>query len=133
MIDLIPEKFKDDVSAIFEELVNTPFGRASENICEHQVLSGPTRTCFFCYDSEGQPKPLSKHNNHIVVRYFTVTHAEKRYKMTLRCDTCKRNYNINQYGTKGNFRLYEQQRPIIEVTDGVIVDRQLFDRYVNMQ
>lgn len=118
---------------LFDELEKTPHGRCNSDCSDHLVFAPPTRFCYQCASRKGTKKKLSIHNPATQVRYFGLDVAEKRQKICLKCDSCNINYNLCHYGNKDNFRLYDEKRDIVEVTDGVIVSRSLFERYVNSQ
>ena len=129
------ELFKEKAAGIDEVVVNEFYDtlghyiNVSANMCEHIVFAPPTTTCYEC------GKELSANNKAIEVRYYGLQGLEKRTKVSTRCSDkeCRRYYHLNNYGKRQQNRLYPTRADVIEVTDGVVVERQLFEMYCNSQ
>ena len=126
-----------NLSSAFEEVVVNEFydklGRyipVTAKVNVHLLFAPPTTTCYEC------GSPLTAHNKPIEVRYYGLQGFQRRLKISTRCTerSCRINYHIAMHGNKQNqFVLYPVRSDVIEVTDGVIIDRQLFEMYCNSQ
>lgn len=86
----------------------------------HRFLVPPTTTCNNC------SKNLSLHHDPVNVKCFTLTGLEKTVKLSLRCRSCKLNYNYSQYGNmKLGYHYYNEQRDFVEASDVAYIDRDL--------
>ena len=94
------------------------------------VMAPQQQSCVSCNGT------LEIQNRVIDVRYFGVNGLERRKKLTLRCSRrhCRiMIYHLTTYGKKGNFNLYEMPIDVIETTDGVIIQRNLFEQFCSLQ
>lgn len=63
------------------------------------------------------------------VKVYTTEGVKKAQKVTLQCMECHLYYNYTHYGNKQDlgFRVYEEQRPAVEVSDALYFERQLLE------
>ena len=86
------------------------------------ILSPPTGVCIFCSSK------LSENNSACDVSIYGLLGKMVGLKFSLRCVSCKINYNYDRYGdTTRGWRLYEDQRPLVEASDVCFVEQKLFD------
>ena len=104
------------------------FQLVKKDTSEHVVFCPPTGKCLLCSNIN-----LSKHNDAITVRFYTVNGVEQRKKVNLRCSKCKTTYQVARYGQKNAFSMYSDEIDVIEVTDGVFMQRKLYENYCNLQ
>ena len=94
-----------------------------------KFLAPPISRCIqpSCLQSSAA---LTIHNNPVDVVVFTLTGPVPATKLsfTQRCHRCLTNYNYSMHGNKGKNgeRFYaEHERPLVEVSDSVFVERKL--------
>ena len=86
------------------------------------VLAPPLTECLQC-----ERRLVQYHT--CTVRCYTCTGVRIATKVGLRCLSCAIVYNYGQFGDKhsAGFRYYDCEREMIEVTDGVLFERQLLE------
>lgn len=86
------------------------------------VFAPPVNSCIEC------DKNLTSYHS-CTVRHFGCSGLKMSTKYTLRCQPCGLLYNYSQYGNKRDdgFQYYSEERPSIEASDGVLVERQLLE------
>ena len=85
-----------------------------------RYLVPPTTACISCC------APLILHHDPVGVRCYGLRGSENGIKLTLRCKSCKLNYNYSQYGSVENgYRYYDNPREYIEASDVTYLEREL--------
>ena len=118
---------KDAATEVYEKF-GTCVQLIKKDTSQHIVFCPPTAKCLLCKNIN-----LSKHNDANTIRFYTVTGVEQRKKVNLRCSKCMKTYQVARYGDKNAFRMYDEEVDVIEVTDGVFMDRKLHENYCNLQ
>ena len=105
-----------------------------DTIKQPLLFAPPVGHCLEgCVDADNIPRRLTTHNHPTSVKHITMSGVRFAQKIGLRCESCKTNYNLTSYGEKDKFRHYDTEQPIIETTDGVLTDRDLFQQYCSLQ
>ena len=80
---------------------------------------------------------LIKHHDPITATVFTISGPEPASKQLLKCGRCACIYGYSMYGYKTRAhegeRYYDTQRQLIEVSDNVFCDRNLFNLFCNLR
>lgn len=85
-----------------------------------EILAPPVNTCTNC------SKSLSTHNKMCSVTVFSMTTIKTAMKLSLRCPDCEINFGYSMFGNvnKG-YRFYDEQRPYVEASDEVFLERSM--------
>lgn len=99
----------------------------SENTTLIEVLTPPVDVCLQC------SKILTRHNNPCKVTVFETKQAYSALKLILRCNGCEVNYGYATYGNNSTgYRFYQDQRPLVEATDEIYIERLLCDFHASL-
>lgn len=100
-----------------------------------RFIGPPTSICL-------QPTCLSKrrrlsiHNDPVNVTIFTLKGPVPSIKVTLRCHHCMTKYNYSMWGSKqseGEQFYLDEKRPLIEVSDTVYVERNIYQLFSTLR
>ena len=77
--------------------------------------------CFNCQ------KQLVKHHPSTEVRIYTLEGLVRGEKWSLRCNGCDTTYNYGKYGSRNGWKLYDNERNLVESSDCCYLERKLFN------
>lgn len=90
------------------------------DVVEMEILAPPISNCTKC------KSPLIPQNKMCTVTVFSLKKVQSAMKLSCRCKDCKLNYGYSMFGNaEEGFRFYEVQRPYVEASDDVFLDRSL--------
>lgn len=119
------EKFNPTVVEHFDVLdaVSNVFSISESPSNTVQVLTPPTSKCLVCKSSI----TLSVYNQCDVV-VFGLRGSFAATKVTIRCQSCRLVYNYSTFGNVADgWRLYEEERDLVEDSDVCYIERQMFE------
>ena len=94
--------------------------KSGNDVAEMEILAPPISNCTKC------KSPLISQNKMCTVTVFTLQKVQSAMKLSCRCKDCKLNYGYSMFGhAEEGFRFYEVQRPYVEASDDVFLDRSL--------
>ena len=87
---------------------------------EVEILAPPVNTCTNC------SKMLKAQNKMSNVTVFSMNTIKTAMKLCLQCQDCDINYGYSMFGNgKKGYRFYDEERPYVEATDEVFLERSL--------
>jgi len=86
-----------------------------------RVLTPPTSICLDCQQQ------LVAHHDPTEVRVFTLKGYVKGEKWSLRCNACQNTYSYNKYGSRNGWKLYPNERNLVESSDCCFLEREVFN------
>ena len=95
--------------------------KSGNDVTEMEILAPPISNCLKC------KSPLLAQNKMCTVTAFSLQKGgESAMKLSCRCKDCKLNYGYSMFGNaEEGFHFYEVQRPYVEASDDVFLDRSL--------
>lgn len=90
------------------------------DVREMEILAPPTSNCFKCKSQ------LVSQNKICTVTLFTIESVKTVMKLSCRCKDCKLNYGYSMFGNvEEGYHFYKEERPYVEASDDVFVQRRL--------
>jgi hypothetical protein len=87
-----------------------------------KVLTPPTSICLDCQQQ------LVMHHAKSEVRVYMSKGLVNGEKWSLRCNGCQCTYSYSKYGNRtSGWKLYPNQRPLVESSDCCFLDRDVYD------
>lgn len=94
---------------------------------EVEILAPPTNTCLKCQ------QPLVAQNKMSSVSVFSTANIHTALKLCCRCQHCQLNFGYSMFGNvEQGFQLYDEERPYIEASDEIFLERQLCSFQVSL-
>ena len=94
--------------------------KSGNDVTEMEILAPPISNCIKC------KSPLISQNKMCTVTVFSLEKGKSAMKLSCRCKDCKLNYGYSMFGNaEEGFHFYEVQRPYVEASDDVFLDRNL--------
>ena len=85
-----------------------------------------------CVNPMCEGRKLGTSNDPVNVTLFTIDGPRPASKISLKCGKCNANYGYSKYGNKYSCgdRFYNEERPYVEASDVVFLDRKLHQLFV---
>ena len=101
----------------------------TESMWYKRFICPPVVCCMSCSG------PLVVHNRPVKVIVYTLRGPVRSTKVSLRCNKCLRNYNNTMFGRKNSVgeQFYAQERPLVEVSDTVFVERSMHELFCSLR
>ena len=85
-----------------------------------EILAPPVNNCINC------GKSLKTQNKMCTVTVFSMNTVKTALKLSLRCQDCEINFGYSMFGNVSQgYRFYDEQRPYVEASDEVFLERSL--------
>ena len=108
-----------DSSSFASHLQYHPFFSCN-GVREIEILAPPVTNCCNCKSL------LIAQNKTGTVTVFSGESLKTAMKLSLRCKDCKLNYGYSMFGNiQEGYHFYKEERPYVEASDGVFMERRL--------
>jgi len=94
--------------------------KSCNDVTEMEILAPPISNCLKC------KSPFISQNKMCTVTVFSNQKVKSAMKLSCRCKDCKLNYGYSMFGNaEEGLHFYQVQRPYVETSDDVFLERSL--------